>query len=291
MRMPSPLPQLWPPLSAALIVSACIAAARAEDFSATSSRTRVDCGPAQSRDKVYVLMGQSNAANHGEQQYTPKGDVVNFNWIDTGCYRSADPLLGASVGPVNKGSIWNLFADALLDSGLADRIILAPVAYGGTTSAQWVPNGVMWPRVEAVMTGLRRHGLEPDGYLVVQGEADARVGSDGRAYKENWRATAKALRTSLRSDAPIWIAVATTCYQDAGPNLEEVTPDIRAAKWQAQEMLQRAQRDLVDSSLGIRPGPNLDFIDSAQRLDNRCHLKAYGQRAAADLWKRAVLGQ
>ena len=60
---------------------------------------------------VFLIIGQSNGANHGETRHSCKEAVFNFNPFDGGCYRASDPLLGATG---DLGSPWCLLADALI---------------------------------------------------------------------------------------------------------------------------------------------------------------------------------
>src|SRR5205814_7295199 len=58
----------------------------------TSFPTRGD----DNRTAVIITLGQSNAANHGEDLYVATEHVDNLNLYDGLCYQAADPLLGAS---------------------------------------------------------------------------------------------------------------------------------------------------------------------------------------------------
>ena len=78
----------------------------AAGYSDTSDRARVACH-SENTSIVLLTFGQSISANHGATNYTPHGDVVNFNTNDGQCYLAKDPLLGATSNPSgNSGSIW-----------------------------------------------------------------------------------------------------------------------------------------------------------------------------------------
>ena len=267
------------------------AGARGEEvpiYDVTADRSPVPCLRERAHSLVLVPFGQSNAGSQGESAHKPAGDVINFNWADGRCYLAEDPLLGAA-GARGRGSIWTRLADKLQRNGLFERIVIAPIAVDGSHVAEWVPEGKLWPRLPAVVQGLRANGLEPDMFLWVQGEADASVTADPDAYKRDFLAMAAGIREIVGSRAPIFIAVATLCYgQDTGPVLEHVEPETRAAKWMGQEAIQQAQRQLVDPARGLYPGPDLDFIGTPARWDG-CHLSTYGLDVAADLWKQRLL--
>ena len=98
-------------------------------------KTAVPCPTQDPRTAVVFVAGQSNAANYGEKrQTTAFGDrVVAF--FDGACALAASPLLGADF---NEGESLTPMADALIRSGRFDRVVLAPVAVGGTEIARWV---------------------------------------------------------------------------------------------------------------------------------------------------------
>src|SRR5262245_54445629 len=97
-------------LCIAVVYAIVVAAAFARDgLDAPPFRERVACRIDGSRDLVLILLGQSNAGNHVGSAYEPSGNVVNFNFLDGGCYRARDPLLGASASePPHNGSIWSI---------------------------------------------------------------------------------------------------------------------------------------------------------------------------------------
>src|ERR1700734_272359 len=261
-------------------------------FNDTSSRTPVGCEPAGATDAdiVLVTLGQSISANEGETGYTPVGNVVNFNINDGRCYAAADPLLGASAKPDGKhiGSIWGRLCDKLLATGRWTRCLVAPIAQGDTSMAQWAPGGAMNPLIERAITGLRKYRIDPTFLLYGQGESDASVHADPIAYRQSLNAMADGIHSYTK--APILIAVETICYGvGTGPDLQSIDDATRVAKWIGQEAIQQAQRSVIDLSRGILPGPNLDFInDQVGRWDG-CHLSAYGLEVAAEQWKYYVL--
>jgi hypothetical protein len=80
---------------------------------------------------VFVIAGQSNAANHGEGRFTAGNNVFNFNLFDGQLYHAADPLLGATG---NDGSPWCLLGDRLVAAGFASSIVLCPILSAGRAS-------------------------------------------------------------------------------------------------------------------------------------------------------------
>ena len=147
-----------------------------------SERAVVPCtdgGPL--RRLVIVTLGQSNAANHGQGLYTPKHRVDNFNLYDGKCYKAVEPLLGPSG---QGGNFATRLADMLIERQLADRVVIAPIAMGGTTVEQWADEGLFNRRIAASIRRLYDAGLSSDYILWHQGEGNAAKGDvDGREYR------------------------------------------------------------------------------------------------------------
>lgn len=144
------------------------------------------------RNLVLIVAGQSNYQNVANTAYTPtNGSALdNFNVYDGGMYAAADPLLGASwtyttlgVGGTNPspGNIGTRVGDLLITNGKFDRVILVPVAIGGTAVADWA-TGAVSNRIPTAMARLASRGITPATtgvtFAVIwgQGESDAGTG-------------------------------------------------------------------------------------------------------------------
>jgi hypothetical protein len=69
--------------------------------------------------------------------------------------------LGASASETpHNGSIWSILGELLFETGRWDRIVLAPIAVGGTFVRDWAPGGIQFPRIGAVVSGLKKVGLQ-----------------------------------------------------------------------------------------------------------------------------------
>ena len=110
---------------------------RGVDSSYPGARTPIDASKVD-RAAVLLIIGQSNGGNHGETRHSAKGAVYNFNPFDGLCYAASDPLLGATG---EAGSPWCLAGDALIETGFARSILLAPLCVGGATATDWAPGG------------------------------------------------------------------------------------------------------------------------------------------------------
>jgi hypothetical protein len=231
-------------------------------------KTVVPCPPQDPRTAVVFVAGQSNAANFGEKrQTTAFGDrVVAF--FEGACAIAASPLLGADS---NEGESLTPMADELIRSGRFDRVVLAPVAVGGTEIARWVDGDlapVLRQALEAVQARYRvTHAIWH------QGENDALIGLSAADYQRQfdvllgrWRAQGMA--------APVFVSVTTRCY----PN------------WMADNPVALAQRSLPDPARGLHPGADSDAeLPSAELRGGECHHNAAGQAHLAKLLASALL--
>ncbi len=232
----------------------------------TSERAVVPCadgGPI--RALVIVTLGQSNAANHGQGLYSPKHRVDNFNLYDGKCYKAVEPLLGPSG---QGGNFATRLADMLIERRLAARVVLAPIAMGGTTVEQWAHEGLFNRRIAASIRRLYDAGLSPDYILWHQGEGNAANGdSGGRQYRKNLLEVVASFR-AYSINAPFFVALATRCAATPHPNAVNVRDGQRAA---------------AIGQLGIFVGPDTDLIGPEHRYDN-CHMSESGLVLHAAAW-------
>ena len=198
--------------------------------------------------EVFIVAGQSNSANHGEQQLQPaSGKVVSFDGVR---WQAAnDPQPGASGGG---GSFLPPLGD-----GLAERFGI-PIGFvacgiGATSVREWLPAGASFPD-PPTLTGRVRHvpdgrwesdgaayamllermkSIGSGGFRAVlwhQGESDANQQNPTRTLPgELYREYLTTLITTSRRDigkASPWF-VAQASYHVPG---DEASPDIRAAQ-------------------------------------------------------------
>ncbi len=266
-------PQAWS-LAAMLLCAALPAMAQEPAFDAFGrlisfpGKTAVPCPQQDRRTAVIFVAGQSNAANYGEKrQTTAYGDrVVAF--FHGACTIAASPLLGADS---SEGESLTPMADELIRSGRYDRVVLAPVAVGGTEIARWV-EGDLAPVLGQSLDDVQAR-YKVTHAIWHQGENDALIGSSAADYRRSfdtllarWRAQGMA--------APVFVSVTTRCY----PNW---TPDNPVAQ---------AQRSLPDPARGLYRGPDSDALLPVSELrDGACHHNAAGQAHLAKLFAAALL--
>jgi carbohydrate esterase-like sialic acid-specific acetylesterase len=223
-----------------------------------------DCG-------VFLVLGQSNAANHGERTYAPKHAVYSFDFLRFCCVRANDPLGGASG---NGGSIWSRLGDLLVDRGVFRSVLFVPTAVGGSFVTDLVPGGSKHGRTILALSRLTKtFGQLPLPFSAVlwqHGEAEANhTAMSAGTYQAHLRDIVADLR-SRGVFAPVFVAAATYC--EAGPHAFDNAAQIRDA-----------QLTMTNRSAGFFPGPDIDAIAADGRYD-RCHLSEAGLQRCAELW-------
>ena len=247
--------------------------------------------------EVFIIAGQSNSANHGEEkQHTRTNMVSAFNgsfWQP-----SNDPQPGASG---HGGSFIPPFADAIANQYNVPVGIVA-CGIGATSVREWLPKGEIFSipprflvRVEKLQDGKwqskgeafdmlieRMKKFGKFGFRAVlwhQGEADANKPKEknstlpGDLYTQYMKKLITKSRQAIDWNAPWFTAMATYHI----PRFE-ISTDI-----------QQAQRALWTSGIAME-GPNTDELKSGFRDNNGrgVHFSAKGLKKHAELWVEKV---
>jgi hypothetical protein len=259
-------------------------------FNDPTGRMEVPCNGTGGNQLTVLVAGQSGAANSGgEAGYTAGEAVVNFNFLDGKCYRAADPLLGATG---TSGSIWSRLGDRLVDANAGLRVVLIPVAVGGTSINRWSQGGDLNERLRLALSGAQEAGLVITHVFWEQGQSDARTApawSKRRSkkfvmYRESadqapwytmrrdvYRTHFESIRETIRGTGlspTFFVATSSMCSNDG-------SPEIRAA-----------QEEIIGEKEDVRPGPNYDLIHRSNRalFPDDCHLSREGLEAMAAAW-------
>jgi hypothetical protein len=212
---------------------------------------------------VLVITGQSNHGNYSASgsPFTPTNaaNIFNFNQCDGGTYLAVEPLLGNDY--VDNGVAIRL-ADALITGGKFTKVILCPMAVGGTSSAQWAAGGAVHGRIGAMASRLRHAHLTPTRVLRHQGESDSGAGVSQATYAANLASEIAEFRAQGIT-CPIWVCQAT--YPNASSG-------IRAA--------QAAAANGVDVFLG----PDTDTLTTGKRAGDGVHFNTSGLADFSTLW-------
>ena len=230
--------------------------------------------------EVFVVAGQSNAANHGEEkQSTKSGKVVAFDGKQW--QLANDPQPGASGGG---GSFLPPFGDAIAQRfGVPVGFIACGI--GATSVREWLPKGASFPnpptltgRVQRLSSGeweskgeafdllvARMEQMRPHGFRAVlwhQGESDANQQDPtrtlpGHLYREYLEQIIRESRRAIGWEAP-WF-VAQVSYHVPG---DEASPDIRAAQaslWKDGIALAGPDSDALKGELRESGGKGVHF--------------------------------
>ncbi|MFO0877450.1 MAG: sialate O-acetylesterase [Gemmataceae bacterium] len=246
--------------------------------------------------EVFVVAGQSNAANHGAEKQTSKTNrVASFDgqrW-----QLAHDPQPGASG---QGGSFLPPFGDALAQQ-FDVPVGLVACGVGATSVREWLPQGSTFPNPPTLVGNVRKRPggdwestgalyasfrdrmkqLGPNGFRAVlwhQGESDANQKDPsrtlpGKLYRAYLEQLIRQSRKDLGWDAP-WF-VAQVSYH--GPD-DEGSADIRAA-----------QASLWKSDLALE-GPDSDALRGPWRDQGGkgVHFSGPGLREHAARWVAKV---
>jgi hypothetical protein len=236
--------------------------------------------------EVFVIAGQSNSANHGQEKQKPQsGRVATFD--GTNWRLADDPQPGASGGG---GSFIPPFADAVVAKQAVPVGIIA-CGIGATSVREWLPKGATFPnpptierRVEKRPDGTwasqgaaydafvaRLKPLGPQGFRAVlwhQGESDANQKDTSRTlagplYREYLEKLIRDSRRAIGWEAPWFVAQAS--YHVPG---DEGSADIRAAQaslWKDGIAFAGPDSDALKGELRERNGQGVHFSGQGLR--------------------------
>ncbi len=246
--------------------------------------------------EVFLVAGQSNSANYGEEKQSVKsGQVSSF---DGATWRLAhDPQRGAGG---NGGSFMPPLGDALA-AKFGVPIGFIPIGIGATSVREWLPAGVPFPQPPTIIGRVtkrpdgtwdckgaayanliaREKQFGPRGFRAVlwhQGESDANQKDQTRTLPGNlYQAYLTRIIQDSRQAAgwPVPWFVAQVSYHVPG---DEASADIR-----------EAQAALWKSGVALA-GPDSDALKSEWRQSNGkgVHFSGPGLREHAARWAERI---
>jgi hypothetical protein len=231
----------------------------------------VACPQQTDRTAVLLLMGQSNAGNHGGQRFRSEHGERVVNFFDGRCYLAASPLLGADG---ISGEYWTLLGNLLLDRGTFDQVVLAPASITGSEISRWEPGGDLNGIMASTVGRLQEKGYRVTHVLWVQGEMDYVKGTNENEYRDRFMSLVGSLR-SHGVTAPVYVAIATKCLAASNGGTRFHSADNPVA---------RAQLALPDREANLRSGVNSDaLLGDLDRYDD-CHFGSSGEQKVARAW-------
>ncbi|MBL0925976.1 MAG: hypothetical protein IBJ12_16105 [Sphingomonadaceae bacterium] len=235
----------------------------------SEGRKAMPC-PNQTPDTaVFLITGQSNAANYGETLFKTSYPAKVLNFFQGKCFSAASPLIGADG---KAGESWTILADKLIETGKFDQVILLSSGIGATAIERWQQGGDLnLMLLKAVKSAQRKYRITH--VLWHQGEADLVRKTSTEAYVTRFESFARSLR-KVNVRAPIYVSITSKCIHPEG--------------WKSDDAVTIAQRQLVNPSEGIFAGPNTnDLVLPGDRYD-KCHFANSGQLKFADEWLRIL---
>lgn len=236
--------------------------------------------------EVFVVAGQSNSANHGEEKLnTQTGLVAAFD--GTRWQVADDPQPGASG---RGGSFLPPFGDAIAERFKVPVGLLA-CGIGATSVREWLPKGAKFPHPPTLLSRVQElpsgeweskgdafamftaymKQLGPHGFRAVlwhQGESDANQNDPmrtlpGDLYRQYLEQVIRDSRREIGWEAPWFIAQVS--YHVPG---DEASPDIRAAQaslWKDHIAIEGPDTDALKGTLRERNGQGVHFSGQGLR--------------------------
>ena len=213
---------------------------------------------------VFLTYGQSNSSNSGEIGYTVKNNVYQFSQGETFVYK--DPSLG---GTGNKGSVWGILGDKLINNGYFGSVVFSNCGYGGKKINE-LSEGVHFNFLVQNYRELVNHFGKVDAILFHQGESN-NLKNDTQNYYEEFVAFRNKL---IKKDISITIFLsrASLCM-DKVSNVSII----------------KAQNKLIKDFQNIKAGPNTDLLyEKKYRLEDNCHFSLLGLDKFSDMFIKHI---
>lgn len=217
---------------------------------------------------VILTFGQSGAGNNAKDYYEAKHEV--YNYYNGKIYKAEEPLKGCNG---NGGiSVWTRFADKLIEKNLCEKVILVPIARGGTWIDFWAKKEGNKLLIET-LESLKSNNLKLTHVLWHQGAADN--GGDIEAYKAGQKKILQDVRKY--TDAPFFSSINTYL-------LESKLKETKGIDYN----LQQAQKEFIAENTDVYLGVNTDILtESYYRYDGQ-HFTSLGNKIYAQMWVNSI---
>ncbi|MCU7552627.1 sialate O-acetylesterase [Chitinophagaceae bacterium LB-8] len=220
---------------------------------------------------IALVFGQSNAGNYGKSEYTLHNGSV-FNYYGGKLYAAKDPLIGTTGTGV---SVWTRVADMVIDSGLYNKVILIPIAVGGSAISRWA-SGDCSIKLQETLRLLDSQHIKLTHVFWHQGETDNLLNTAKETYKKTLDTILNSLHTH-HQDAEMYVSIAS--YH----------PGAIAKPLGVDRVIRTAQMEFINEQKGVLLGPDTDLLIHAIHRHDGVHFSDFGLTAFARLWFKALV--
>lgn len=257
----------------------------AQRITDTSSSVRCSLEHIHGAPLRLLVLGQSNAGNHGPRRAGGDAGPALQMQIGSQCVLAHDPLPGASG---DGSSIWTRLPPMLNQAlggspGLQRSPQIALLSLQSTTLDDWSrPSSPLNQALQEELSSLRAANWVPDLVLWQQGEADALSGTSADDYIRGWTRLLAQLQAA-GVHAPVLLARSTHCERattGAGDTAQRQAARARAIREAIQTLTQQQPQ--------LRLGPDTDALAEPRLRRDGCHFSGPGLEAAARLWSEAI---
>ncbi|MCB1540809.1 MAG: hypothetical protein KDJ25_08155 [Rhodoblastus sp.] len=234
-----------------------------------AGKEKAACPQQDVKTAVIFAIGQSNIANFGATRLATAHGARVVNFFDGACWIARSPLYGADQ---THGEPLTPLADRLIESGAADRVVLAVAAIGGRPIAHFA-SGQLRPMLDDAISSLGAR-YKPTAIIWHQGESDLMIATPPEDYRRDFNAIVARLRARW-PEVPVFVSVATKCL----PMLRD---------WRADNAIAMTQRQLVDPARGIFAGADTDALFAEADRADECHMAGSGQQKFAKAYAELI---
>ena len=234
-----------------------------------TGKEKAACPRRDPRTAVIFAIGQSNIANFGATRLATTHGARVVNFFGGACWIARSPLYGADQ---MHGEPLTPLADRLIESGAADRVVLAVAAIGGRPIAHFA-SGQLRPMLDDAISSLGAR-YKPTAIIWHQGESDLMIATPPEDYRRDFNAIVARLRARW-PEVPVFVSVATKCL----PMLRD---------WRADNAIAMTQRQLVDPARGIFAGVDTDALFADGDRSDECHMARSGQEKFASAYAALI---
>ena len=236
-------------------------------------KVEVACPVANDKLATILVIGQSNAANHGVKMFVTKHPDKVFNYFNGKCYVAASPLLGATG---EQGEFITPLADQLIEDGVYESVMIISSAIGGTPIAYWQKGWPLNLMLQFVLNELTAK-YKITEVIWHQGESDFYIKTSTQDYTTSFNSLISSIRAADSNFPPIYYAIATKCGEFG---------------WYPENPVAIAQRNLANDSSHVYLGVDTDsLLLPADRNIDQCHFSESGQLKTAQAFAQAIRKQ